>query len=126
MSIAPFKRGDLITQARLNEIVDAINRLSNLTASAPLLLSQSAGGLALSMAPSGRIRLVELTGTLSPGGSVAIKYLFWDGSDWDDVPLVEETAVDPIGDKSGVTGDRAFIIEDDDSGQNLLLQMFCG
>lgn len=122
--------GDPIPESWVRRLVRAVNRLQNVTATAPLKVSRTSAGVNIAFdAPITHLKAFALKGDLSAGGSVDARRQRNDGSGSyeDDSQFDNETIYDELyGTLTGSTGDRAACFWDGDLGKWVILGIACG
>jgi len=132
----PLKRlrpNDAVSPALYNALVDAIETLraplrtsqgGKLTASFPLEIHKHPGGAHISLAYTEREAFVELTSTLTSGGSASVKVLSYKGG-WSQADTDEVVVHDAVGTMEGDVGDKALVKFHRQSGLWLVWQLQC-
>lgn len=95
-----------------------------LTASYPLLLTEDASGVHLSLARWPEPELCELTETLSAGGDAEAERLTFEETQWHGGGGMIRVH-DSLGDKNGEVGDRLWVIFSRKSGRWEVVQLEC-
>jgi hypothetical protein len=116
--------GEPITAAAFNALVDAVNRLGQVTAAFPLEVRRTPGGVHVSLAYTEHEALAELTAPLAPGGSATARLLGWDGAAWLPTPAAEISLHDGLVALGGVPGDRVLARFHRQSGRWLVWQPY--
>ncbi len=101
--------------------IDVQNRLS---VAAPLKLLQHAGGLQLVAPLPEAAEVVQLTTTLTLGGSAQARVLHYDGATWKQTAQ-EITVHDVVGSMEGTPGKRGLAWFHRQSGLWILWQLEC-
>jgi hypothetical protein len=96
-----------------------------ITAAFPLEIRKHAGGLHISLAYTDREAVVELTSTLSSGGSARAKVLWFQNGSWSQGATDEITVYDAIGTMEGSVGDKALVKFHRQSGRWIVWQLQC-
>src|SRR4051812_611313 len=117
--------GEIISAARFNELVDALNTVLSITAAFPLEVHSHTGGIHLALAVHEREAYVQLTGSLSSGGSATGKIKHLVGSSWVDAAVPEIRVYDVIGGMEGTSGQGALVRFHRQSGRWLVWQLHC-
>ncbi|MGE0609283.1 MAG: hypothetical protein AB7O62_19485 [Pirellulales bacterium] len=117
--------GQPITAAAFNALVEAVNRLSAIGGSYPIEVRRHPAGVQISLAVQDREALVELTSSLSGGGSATAKILHFDGSTWIDAQTDPIRVHDVIGSMEGNVSDHALCRFHRQSGRWLVWQLEC-
>jgi hypothetical protein len=117
--------GEPITAATFNALVDALNQALRITAAFPVEARRHPGGTHISLAFTEREALVELTSSLSSGGSATARILHFDGDDWIDADSDTIEVHDAIGSLEGNPGDKALVRFHRQSGRWLVWQLQC-
>ena len=125
---SPLQRvrpGALISADRFNALVDAINRLSRITAAFPLEVHHTPVGVHLALAYGEREAHVELTSDLASGGFATAKILAHDGLLWNEAATPEITVHDAVGTFEGTIQDRGLVRFHRQSGLWIVWQLRC-
>ncbi len=117
--------GDPVTARAFNALVDAVRPLGRMTATPPLSVSRDAAGVRIALAWVPRWEVVELTESLSTGGTASAKIKWYDGNDWVDAGLEPITVVDALGTFEGAASDRAIAFFHQQSGLWVVVQVVC-
>ncbi|MBI1899744.1 MAG: hypothetical protein HYS13_01360 [Planctomycetia bacterium] len=94
-------------------------------AASPLELRRNGAGVQVSLAPQDLEALVELTSSLSQGGSARAKVLWFDGTSWIDADTAELTVYDVIGTMQATSGKKALVRFHRQSGRWVVWQLQC-
>jgi hypothetical protein len=116
--------GEPISAALYNALVDAVNRLLNVTGSFPIEVRRHPAGVHVSLAYAEREAVVELQTALAPASTATGQILWRDSAAW----LPGDTAAidveDPLGNMAGVPGDRLLARFHRQSGRWLVWQPY--
>lgn len=91
----------------------------------PLEVRRTSGGVQIALAASDEEAVVELTSTLTQGGSATAKVLWVMGGAWSEAPTRELTVYDAVGTMFGPPGYKALARFHRQSGRWIVWQMQC-
>lgn len=117
--------GEPVSAATFNALVDAVNQALRITAAFPLEVRRHPGGVHVSLSVMEREAVVQLTSTITSGGSGTARIQHFDGDDWIDADTDAITIHDAIGTFEGNPGDRALVRFHRQSGQWIVWQLQC-
>jgi hypothetical protein len=95
------------------------------SAASPVELRRSSAGVQVAVATQDLEALVELTSSLSQGGSARAKVLWFDGASWIDADTEELTVYDVIGTMQATSGKKALVRFHRQGGRWVVWQLQC-
>jgi hypothetical protein len=127
-----FRRGQPLTAAQLNMLVEHVKRALKISVAAPLMMTKGVEGVTIGVSTTiPRFAWFELKTELNPGGDCEGRRMRYNGTDPDDGEWVaiedieNETLYDVYGTISGEVGDTALCKWSNEAGRWEIVNISC-